>query len=190
MLYPDARFIFLHRNPWDAWASYRRRHDERQAAYERQSAQLDEEAAAAGEHAAKVEQEAAGVLARREQIDEETKDLEKRRDEALEAQQTSRRLLERLRSDLNDARREFEQLREGQRRRENEARLSTSRCETIESQIAKVCEETAIQAKQQADLARGLEVTEMPGSTHGVGDRPRAPAVFFDTPPAVHEARR
>lgn len=33
VLYPDARFIFLHRNPWDAWASYRRRHDERQAAY-------------------------------------------------------------------------------------------------------------------------------------------------------------
>ena len=40
------------------------------------------------------------------------------------------------------------------------------------------------------DLARGLEVTEMPGSTHGVGDRPRAPAVFLDTPPAVHGARR
>ena len=32
-LYPDARFIFLHRNPWDAWSSYRRRHDERQTAY-------------------------------------------------------------------------------------------------------------------------------------------------------------
>jgi hypothetical protein len=33
VLYPDARFIFLHRNPWDAWSSYRRRHDERQSAY-------------------------------------------------------------------------------------------------------------------------------------------------------------
>ena len=33
VLYPDARFIFLHRNPWDAWSSYRRRHDEREAAY-------------------------------------------------------------------------------------------------------------------------------------------------------------
>jgi len=32
-LFPDARFVFLHRNPWDAWSSYRRRHDERQAAY-------------------------------------------------------------------------------------------------------------------------------------------------------------
>lgn len=32
-LYPDARFVFLHRNPWDAWISYRRRHDERSAAY-------------------------------------------------------------------------------------------------------------------------------------------------------------
>jgi len=33
VLYPDARFVFLHRNPWDAWSSYRRRHDERGAAY-------------------------------------------------------------------------------------------------------------------------------------------------------------
>ena len=33
MLYPDARFIFLHRNPWDAWSSYRRRHEERASAY-------------------------------------------------------------------------------------------------------------------------------------------------------------
>jgi hypothetical protein len=32
-LYPDARILFLHRNPWDAWASYRRRHDERPSAY-------------------------------------------------------------------------------------------------------------------------------------------------------------
>jgi len=32
-LYPDARFIFLHRNPWDAWQSYRIRHDERVNAY-------------------------------------------------------------------------------------------------------------------------------------------------------------
>ncbi|MBU1227620.1 MAG: sulfotransferase [Actinobacteria bacterium] len=32
-LYPDARLVFLHRNPWDAWLSYRRRHDERASAY-------------------------------------------------------------------------------------------------------------------------------------------------------------
>jgi hypothetical protein len=32
-LYPDARFVMLHRNPWDAWSSYRRRHEERAAAY-------------------------------------------------------------------------------------------------------------------------------------------------------------
>lgn len=32
-LYPDARFVFLYRNPWDAWLSYRRRHEERPAAY-------------------------------------------------------------------------------------------------------------------------------------------------------------
>lgn len=32
-LYPDARFVFLHRNPWDAWLSYRRRHTERRSAY-------------------------------------------------------------------------------------------------------------------------------------------------------------
>ncbi len=32
-LYSDARFVFLHRNPWDAWSSYRRRHEERQSAY-------------------------------------------------------------------------------------------------------------------------------------------------------------
>jgi hypothetical protein len=32
-LYADARFVFLHRNPWDAWSSYRRRHEERPSAY-------------------------------------------------------------------------------------------------------------------------------------------------------------
>jgi hypothetical protein len=33
LLYPDARFVFLHRNPWDAWSSYRRRHEERPSPY-------------------------------------------------------------------------------------------------------------------------------------------------------------
>ena len=32
-IYPDARFVFLYRNPWDAWLSYRRRHEERESAY-------------------------------------------------------------------------------------------------------------------------------------------------------------
>jgi len=40
------------------------------------------------------------------------------------------------------------------------------------------------------DLARGLEVTEVSASIRGVGDRPRTPAVFLDTLPAAHDARR
>lgn len=40
------------------------------------------------------------------------------------------------------------------------------------------------------DLARGLEVTEVAGTICGSGDRPRPPAVFLDTLPAVHDARR
>lgn len=40
------------------------------------------------------------------------------------------------------------------------------------------------------DLARGLDVTEVPGAFGAVGDRPRTPAVFLDTLPAVHGARR
>lgn len=52
VLYPDARFVFLHRNPWDAWSSYRRRHDEREAAYWWFHSWPDEQVATAAHFAA------------------------------------------------------------------------------------------------------------------------------------------
>ena len=59
LLYPDARFVFLHRNPWDAWSSYRRRHHERPSAYWWFHRWPDEQVATA-EHFARLWAKAAG----------------------------------------------------------------------------------------------------------------------------------
>ncbi|MCX7044124.1 MAG: chromosome segregation protein SMC [Candidatus Sumerlaeota bacterium] len=132
-------------------------YDERRAAYENQSKQLAEEAETSRAHAAKISAQVGELQAQSEELTREVRRLEEARDEKLERQQALRREQEQHRAELREQQKELEQMRERQRRRENEARLSASRCDTVEAQIKKSREQQAVYAEQQTGLGRRQE---------------------------------
>ena len=132
-------------------------YDERRGSYDRQSRQLGDETEGARRHVSRLEAQVEEMKGRSQELATEVESLLKDRDEKMEKQQSIRRDQEKGRAELRDRQKELDRLREHWRRRENEARLAASKCETIQTQIGKAHEQLTRHSERRAQLGERLE---------------------------------